>query len=74
MSSDRETSWGRKCSWARCLDGSPSIRGGSLEEASRVWKGRVLADWKRRKRRFYVPDRGQAFSGMCSLPSKQPGR
>lgn len=56
MSSDLETSVGRKCFWAGCQDGSPLIRGGFLEEASRVWKkGRVLADLKRR---FYVPDPG----------------
>lgn len=60
MSSDLETSVGRKCFWARCQDRRPLIRGGFLEEASRVWKkGRVLADLKRR---FYVPDPGQAFS------------
>lgn len=47
MSPDLETSVGRKCLWARCRDGSPLIRGGFLEEASRVWEGRVLADLKR---------------------------
>lgn len=67
MSSDLETSVGRKCFWARCQDGSPLIRGGFLEEASRVWKGRVLADLKRRNMKVLCTRPHQAFSRMFSL-------